>query len=90
MKVKKIFRFNAQSEDYIKIVGCDGEIVYIAMDAIVSITVQTNGNIIIRCVQNESYLLQDVSKKQLEDLLTFGTEGEEYEDDEAGDNDLEI
>lgn len=82
MKVKKIFYFCGQTSDYIKIVSNDGEIVYIAIDAIISITVQTNGDIVIRCVHNESHLLQDVSKKQLEDLLTFGTEGEEYEDDE--------
>lgn len=87
MKVKNISCFNGQSGDYIKIVGCDSEIVYIAMGAIVSITVQTNGNIIIRCFQNESYLLQDVSKEHLENLLTYG---EECEDCETGDNDLEI
>lgn len=79
MKVKQISCFNGQSNDYIKAVGHDGEIVYISMDAIISITVQTNGDIIIRCVHNESHLLQDVTKKQLEDILEYG---EVYEDEE--------
>lgn len=74
MKVKKISRFNGQSEDYIKIVEHDGEIVYIAIESIISITVQTNGNIVIRCIHNESHLLQDVSKEQLEELLAYGDE----------------
>lgn len=79
MKVKQISCFNGQSNDYIKAIGHDGEIVYISMDAIISITVQTNGDIIIRCVHNESHLLQDVTKKQLEDILEYG---EVYEDEE--------
>lgn len=79
MKVKQISCFNGQSEDYIKAVGHDGEIVYISMDAIISITVQTNGDIVIRCVHNESHLLQDVTKEQLEDILAYG-EGAEDDD----------
>lgn len=82
MKVKKIARFNGQSEDYIKIVEKDGEIVYIAIESIISITVQTNGDIVIRCIHNESHLLQDVSKEQLEELLTYG---EEYDDEDEED-----
>lgn len=81
MKVKKISCFNGQSEDYIKTVGHDGEIVYISMNSIISITVQTNGDIVIRCVHNESYLLQDVSKGQLEDILAYGEECDDEEDD---------
>lgn len=91
MKVKKIFYFCGQTSDYIKIVGNDGEIVYIAIDAIISITVQTNGDIVIRCIHNESHLLQNVTKDQLEELLMYGEEyNGEYKDDEVGDNDLEI
>lgn len=82
MKVKKISRFNGQSEDYIKVVEKDGEIVYIAIESIISITVQTNGDIVIRCIHNESHLLQDVSKEQLEELLTYG---EEYDDEDEED-----
>lgn len=81
MKVKKISCFNGQSEDYIKIVGCDGEIVYIVIDSIISITVQTNGDIVIRCIHNESHLLQNVNKEQLEEILRYGEEYNDEEDD---------
>lgn len=88
MKVKKISCFYGQTGcDYIKVTNENGEIVYIAIGAIISITVQTNKDIVIKCLQNESYLLQGVSNEQLEELLRYG---EEYEDNEAGDNDLEI
>lgn len=83
MKVKKISCFNGHAEDYIKVVGHDGEIVYISMDSIISITVQTNGDIVIRCIHNESHLLQDVTKGQLEDILAYG---EEYGDEEDYDH----
>ena len=92
MKVKKISYLDGQSDDYIKITSADGEIVYITTDSIISITVQTNGDIVIRCIHNESHLLQNVTKDQLEELLIYGEEyiGEEYKDCESGDNDLEI
>lgn len=81
MKVKKISCFNGHAEDYIKVVGHDDEIVYISMDSIISITVQTNGDIVIRCIHNESHLLQNVTKGQLEDILAYGEEyGDEEED----------
>lgn len=79
MKVKKISCFNGHAEDYIKVVGHDGEIVYISMESIISITVQTNGDIVIRCIHNESHLLQNVTKGQLKDVLAYG---EEFGDDE--------
>ena len=81
MKVKKISCFNGHAEDYIKVVGYDGEIVCISMDSIISITVQTNGDIVIRCIHNESHLLQNVTKGQLEDILAYREEyGDEEED----------
>lgn len=92
MKVKNLSYFCGQTKDYIKVVNNDGEIVYILIDSIISITVQTNGDIVIKCIHNESHLLQNVTKDQLEELLMYGEEynGEEYEDCETGDNDLEI
>lgn len=65
MKVKKISCFNGQSEDYIKTVGHDGEIVYISMNSIISITVQTNGDIVIRCVHNEVIFYKMLVKDNL-------------------------
>lgn len=85
MKVKKISYLNGQIDDYIKIFSVDGEIVYIAVDSIVSITVQTNGDVKIICVHNERYLLQDVDKEQLEELLEYSNL---YADDEEDDHDL--
>ena len=81
MKVKKISCFNGQSEDFIKIIGHDGEIVYIAIDSIINVTVQTDGNVKIVCVHNERYLLQDVDKEQLEELLEYGNIDVDDEED---------
>lgn len=85
MRVKKISYLNGQVDDYIKIISVDGEIVHIAVDSIISITVQTNGDVKIVCVHNERYLLQDVDKEQLEELLEYGNF---YVDDEEDDHDL--
>lgn len=87
MRVKKISYLNGQVDDYFKIINVDGEIVYIAVDSIISITVQTNGDVKIVCVHNERYLLQDVDKEQLEELLEYGNL---YADDEEDDHDLYI
>lgn len=81
MKVKKISYLNGQIDDYIKIINEDGEIVYIAVDSIISITVQTNSDIKIVCVHNERYLLQDVDKEQLEEFLEYGNLGVDDEED---------
>lgn len=84
MKVKNISYVSGSTDDYLRVITEDGEIVYISIESIISLTIKTNGDVSIICIHSERYLLQNVDKELIESLLEFGetaNDDEDYEDD---------